>query len=108
MYKVKKRDGKIASFDVKKIKEAIKKAFDAEEKEYNEDVLDFLALKVTADFEPKVKDQLIKVEEIQDSVERVLSKAGYTEVAKAYILYRKLHEKMRNVKGTVVDYKKNE
>ena len=106
MYKVKKRDGKIASFDVKKIKEAIKKAFDAEEKEYNEDVLDFLALKVTADFEPKVKDQLIKVEEIQDSVERVLSKAGYTEVAKAYILYRKLHEKMRNVKGTVVDYKK--
>ncbi len=106
MYKVKKRDGKIAKFDVKKIKEAIRKAFEGEEKEYTDDVLDFLALKVTADFEPKVKEGIIKVEEIQDSVERVLSKAGYTEVAKAYILYRKLHEKMRNVSSTLIDYKK--
>ena len=106
MYKVKKRDGKIAKFDVKKIKEAIRKAFEGEEKEYTEDILDFLALKVTSDFEPKVKEGIIKVEEIQDSVEEVLSKAGYTEVAKAYILYRKLHEKMRNVNSTLIDYKK--
>ena len=105
MYKVKKRDGKIAKFDVKKIKEAIRKAFEGEEKEYTEDILDFLALKVTSDFEPKVKEGIIKVEEIQDSVEEVLSKAGYTEVAKAYILYRKLHEKMRNVNSTLIDYK---
>ncbi len=105
MYKVRKREGKTVEFDIAKIKDAITKAFDAEDKNYTEDIIDFLALKVTADFEPKVKNNIIKVEDIQDSVEQVLSKAGYTDVAKAYILYRKLHEKMRNVKSTILDYK---
>ena len=105
MYKVRKREGKTVDFDIDKIKGAIVKAFEAEKKNYDEDVIDFLALKVTADFEPKVKNNIIKVEDIQDSVENVLSKAGYTDVAKAYILYRKLHEKMRNMKSTVLDYK---
>ena len=106
MYKVKKRDGKIANFDLMKIKRAMKKAFEGANKEFTDDILDFLSLKVTADFEPQVKDGMIKVEEIQDSVERVLSKAGYTDIAKAYILYRKSHEKMRNVGSTLIDYKK--
>ena len=105
MYKVRKRNGKIVSFDLDKIKEAIKKAFDAENVNYNDDIIDFLTLKVTSDFEPKIKENIVNVEDIQDSVETVLSKAGYTEVAKAYILYRKLHEKMRNVKSTILDYK---
>ncbi|NLL02065.1 MAG: ribonucleoside triphosphate reductase [Mollicutes bacterium] len=104
MYKVRKRDGKIVNFDIKKISDAITKAFEAEETSFDQDVIDFLALKVTADFADKVKNNIIDVEDIQDSVESVLSKSGYTEVAKAYILYRKLHEKQRALKSTVLDY----
>ncbi|MBE6155329.1 MAG: ribonucleoside triphosphate reductase [Firmicutes bacterium] len=105
MYKVRKRDGKIVPFDIAKITDAIIKAFEAEEVNYDEGVVDFLALKVTADFVSKIKDNIINVEDIQDSVETVLSKAGYTEVAKAYILYRKLHEKQRAMQSTILDYK---
>lgn len=104
MYKVRKRDGKIVNFDIKKISEAITKAFEAEETSYDQDVIDFLALKITADFAGKVKENIVDVEDIQDSVESVLSKSGYTEVAKAYILYRKLHEKQRALKSTMLDY----
>ena len=105
MYKVRKRDGKIISFDLNKISEAIKRAFEAEEVNYTDDIIDFLTLKVTAEFNPKIVDNIVNVEDIQDAVESVLSKSGYTEVAKAYILYRKLHEKMRNINSTVLDYK---
>ena len=105
MYKVRKREGKIVGFDILKIKEAIKKAFDSVERTYDDNVIDFLALKVTSEFESKLKDNIISVEDIQDCVEEVLSKAGYSDVAKSYILYRKLHEKMRNMKSTVLDYK---
>ncbi|NCC70607.1 ribonucleoside triphosphate reductase, partial [bacterium] len=87
MYKVRKRDGKIVSFDIEKIKLAIIKAFESEDEKYDENVIDFLSLKVTADFSEKIDDNIIDVEEIQDSVENVLSKAGYTNIAKAYILY---------------------
>lgn len=105
MYKVRKREGKIVPFDTNKIKGAIIKAFEAEKKKYDESVIDFLVLKVTADFEPKIKENIVSVEDIQDSVEAVLIKADYTEVAKAYILYRRLHDKMRNMKSTILDYK---
>ena len=92
MYNVKKRDGKITDFDLKKISDAIVLAFEAQDKNYNENIIDFLALKVTADFEPKIKDHHIAVEDIQDSVESVLVQAGYADVAKAYILYRRQRE----------------
>ena len=105
MYTVLKRDGKISDFDLQKIAKAISLAFDAQEREYNQNIIDFLALKVTADFEPKIKDHHIAVEDIQDSVESVLIQAGYDDVAKAYILYRRQHEKMRNIKSTILDYK---
>ncbi len=105
MYTVLKRDGRIISFDIKKITNAISLAFDAQERDYNQDIIDFLALKVTADFEKKIVDHHISVEDIQDSVERVLSLAGYDDVAKAYILYRRQHEKMRSIASTVLDYK---
>ncbi|MCR4692954.1 MAG: ribonucleoside triphosphate reductase [Firmicutes bacterium] len=105
MYVVLKRDGRVADFNIAKIKDAITMAFDACEKQYHPDTVDFLALKVTADFEPKIEDGKISVENIQDSVESVLIKAGYDEVAKAYILYRKQHEKMRNINATMLDYK---
>lgn len=78
---------------------------EAQNKQYNPDIIDLLALKVTADFEPKIKDSQIAVEDIQDSVENVLIKAGYGDVAKAYILYRKNREKIRNMKSTILDYK---
>ena len=105
MYQVKKRDGKIAEFNLAKIGEAIRKAFEAQEKNYNQDIIDMLALKVTAAFEPKIKDGLVSVEDIQDSVESVLIQAGYDDVAKGYILYRKQREKIRNLNSTLLDYK---
>ena len=105
MYQVIKRDGKTAEFDIHKISVAITKAFEAQNKQYHPSVVDMLALKVTSDFEPKIKDGAIAVEDIQDSVESVLSQAGYADVAKAYILYRKQREKIRNMKSTILDYK---
>ncbi len=105
MYQVTKRDGQITEFDIKKISAAIQKAFEAQEKEYHPSIIDMLALNVTADFEPKIKNGLIAVEDIQDSVEEVLIKAGYADVAKGYILYRKQREKIRNMKSTLLDYK---
>ena len=105
MYNVQKRDGKIVDFSIAKISDAIKKAFEAQEKEYNQDVIDFLALKVTADYSSKIKDGVVAVEDIQDSVESVLVQAGYADVAKAYILYRRQREKLRNLGNTALDYK---
>ena len=105
MYKVVKRDGEIVEFNISKISSAITKAFDASGREYHPSVIDLLALKVTSDFEPKVKDGKIGVEDIQDSVEAVLIQAGYNDVAKNYILYRKQREKIRNMNTTLLDYK---
>lgn len=105
MYSVTKRDGQIVEFDVQKICAAITKAFDAVQRQYHPSTIDLLALKVTADFEPKIRDGRAAVEDIQDSVENVLSEAGYADVAKCYILYRKQREKMRNMKSTILDYK---
>ena len=105
MYSVVKRDGTRAEFNLRKITDAIEKAFEACEKQSHPDVIDFLALKVTSDFEPKIKNGLIAVEDIQDSVETVLVQAGYADVAKAYILYRRQREKLRNMRSTMLDYK---
>ena len=101
MYQVLKRDGKVVDFEIGKISAAITKAFDSLGKQYHPSVIDMLALRVTADFEDKIKDGLISVEDIQDSAETVLSEAGYSDVAKAYILYRKQREKVRNINSTV-------
>ncbi|MCI5886575.1 MAG: ribonucleoside triphosphate reductase [Oscillospiraceae bacterium] len=106
MYTVVKRDGKVVNFNLSKIRNAIIKAFDACDLQYNDDTIDFLALKVTSDFQSKIKEDRVSVEDIQDSVESVLIKAGYDEVAKAYILYRKQRERMRNMSNTLLDYKK--
>ena len=105
MYRVAKRDGKVTSFNISKISDAIKKAFDACGRQYNDNVIDFLALKVTSDFEPKIADGVVAVEDIQDSVETVLVQAGYADVAKAYILYRRQREKVRNLGSTMVNYR---
>ncbi len=105
MIKVVKRDGDIAEFNLGKISNAIAKAFNATQKLYNEDIINLLTLRVTSDFQGKVKEDTIHVEDVQDSVEHVLEQTGYTDVAKAYILYRKNREKIRNMKSTILDYK---
>lgn len=105
MFQVIKREGEVTDFTLTKINDAIIKAFNATDVQYNNDVVDLLALRVTADFQGKVKDGNIHVEDIQDSVEKVLGQAGYEEAAKAFILYRKQREKMRTMKSTILDYK---
>lgn len=105
MIQVIKRDGSRVDFALSKINNVIMKAFTATQMEYSNDIVDLLALRVTADFQSKVRDGAVYVEDIQDSVEKVLGQAGYEEVAKAYILYRKQREKMRTMKSTILDYK---
>lgn len=105
MFEVVKRDGQVTEFNLGKINDAIAKAFDATQMAYNDDIIGLLSLRVSAHFQEKIKDGKISVEAIQDSVETVLEQTGYTEVAKAYILYRKQREKMRNMKSTILDYK---
>lgn len=105
MYNVIKRDGKVADFNITKIASAITKAFEAQGKQFHPSVIDMMALRVTSDFEPKIKNDKIAVEDIQDSVESVLIQSGYSDVAKGYILYRKQREKIRNMKSTILDYK---
>ena len=105
MFQVIKRNGESADFTLNKISDAIMKAFHATDVQYNNDIVDLLSLRVTADFQEKVKDGAIHVEDIQDSVEKILEQAGYTEVAKAYILYRKQREKLRTMESTILNYK---
>ena len=105
MIQVVKRDGEVAEFNLAKISAAISKAFNATKKLYNEDIINLLALRVTSDFQDKIQDGTVSVEDIQDSVEHTLEQSGYTDVAKAYILYRKNREKIRNMKSTILDYK---
>ncbi|MDO5552274.1 MAG: ribonucleoside triphosphate reductase [Planctomycetia bacterium] len=106
MYRVLKRDGQFVDFNLSKICIAITMAFESQKRQYNGDIIQMLALQVTSDYERKIRDNAIFVEDIQDSVESVLIRTGYEEVAKAYILYRKQHENIRNMKATMLDYKK--
>ena len=105
MYSIVKRNGKVVDFELKKISSAMIKAFEAQNKNYHPDVINMLALQVTANFQSKIKNDIISVEDVQDSVERVLSDSGYADVAKAYILYRKQREKIRNVSSALLNYK---
>ena len=105
MYKVMKRDGQVVDFNISKISNAIQKAFNSVNRQYNMDIIELLALKVTANYENKIKNGMVTVEDIQDSAEAVLINADYADVAKSYILYRKQREKIRNMKSTILDYK---
>ena len=105
MLQIRKRDGTLQDFDLKKIENAISRAFAAEHKFFNEDIIQMLALRVTADFNKKIVDGIVSIEDIQDSVEVVLVQAGYVDVARSYIIYRKQHQAMRDIKNTTVDYK---
>ena len=105
MYQVTKRDGSTVPFQLSKIIAAMTKAFEAQGQQAHPEVVELLALRVTADFQPKIRNDLIAVEDIQDSVEVVLIQAGYDQVAKAYILYRKQRENVRHASSTLLNYK---
>lgn len=105
MIKVIKRDGSKVMFDITKISKAISKAFESVNKAYDESQINMLALQVSSRFDSRIHENEISVEDIQDLVEQILMEAGFTDVAKSYILYRKNHEKIRN-NNTLLDYKK--
>ncbi len=106
MLQVRKRDESIVPFDLKKIQNAISRAFCAEHKSMTPNIIELLALRVTADFNSKIVDEIVGVEDIQDSVEIVLIQAGYVDVARSYMDYRKKHMELRQVKSTELDFKK--
>ncbi|MCK5808760.1 ribonucleoside triphosphate reductase [bacterium] len=105
MFQIVKRDGSEVRFDISRIKLAIEKAFLAKKMVFTTDIIDLLALRATALFQKRVENDKIDIEEVQDFVEVALEQAGYAEVAKAYILYRKQREKLRNMSSTLIDYK---
>ena len=106
MYQVKKRSGDLELFELGKVKSAIQRTFDSCNRNYQPSIIETLSIKSIAAAEKKVKDDILSVEDIQDSVEATLMNLGYEDVAKAYILYRKQHERVRNAKNTLLDYKK--
>ena len=109
MYKVRKRNGKVVNFEISKISNAMKKAFEATERKYDDDMIDFLAIKVTSDFENKIKDDIINVEDIQDSVESVLIKGDYVDVTiqfKVEVSPRFNQSEIFNVAGIIDQFRK--
>ena len=105
MIQVRKRDESLQDFSIEKIESVIERAFVAQHKFFNKDILEMLALRVVADFNSKIKDSIIDVEDIQDSVEVTLIQAGYIDVAKSYMEYRKQHANLRNIKSNSINYK---
>ncbi|MBQ2069891.1 MAG: ribonucleoside triphosphate reductase, partial [Bacilli bacterium] len=105
MLQVAKRDGSTVPFDLKKIENALERAFTAEHKEVTADIIELLALRVTSVFNDKVKNEIIGVEDIQDAVELTLLQTGYVDVARSYMDYRAKRSAIRNVKNTSLDFK---
>lgn len=98
---IKKRNGAIVTFDFIKIRNAINKANQAvHEEAMDENSLDLLTARVASRFGEGV---IPSVEEIQDVVEENLIGAGYAKTAKAYILYRAEHAKIRQAEGDLMD-----
>ncbi len=97
---IKKRNGAIVTFDFIKIRNAIRKANEAVHDEImDENALDLLTARVAGRFGA---DIIPTVEEIQDMVEENLIKADYAKTAKAYILYRAEHTKIRLAEGDLM------
>lgn len=93
--KVIKRTGEIVDFDASRIKNAMLKAVRAVGTKISPEELDILVKTITEEIESRFTDFYPNVENIQDIVEKNLVKAGWYEVAKAYILYRSEHQKER-------------
>ncbi|HPQ42854.1 MAG TPA: ribonucleoside triphosphate reductase [Syntrophales bacterium] len=94
--KIKKRDGRLAKFDAAKITNAIAKAGTATG-EFGEKEATKLTIKTLALAEKLFDDKIMTVEEIQDIVEEVLLGSTYRKTAKAYIIYRDQHARLREI-----------
>ena len=106
MLSIRKRDGSLQEFELGKIQKAIEKAFMAEHKFYNDDIINMLSLRATATMNSKIRNDVVDIEDVQDSVEVALIQAGYVDVARSYMLYRKARANLREQKATDLDYKK--
>ena len=106
MLSIRKRDGSLQDFNLEKVSKAIEKAFMADHKFYNDDIISMLSLRVTAQMNSKINNEVIDIEDVQDAVEVTLIQAGYVDVARNYILYRKARANLREQKQTDLDYKK--
>ena len=106
MLSIRKRDGSLQDFNLEKIAKAIEKAFMADHKFYNDDIINMLSLRVVAQMNSKINNDVIDIEDVQDAVEVTLIQAGYVDVARSYILYRKARANLREQKQTDLDYKK--
>ncbi len=95
-YKISKRDLKIVAFEPKKITKAILKAGEATG-EFNGKIAETLTLKVLSFTHSAIKNKIPSVEEIQDIVEEILLNSVYKKTAKAYIIYRDQHTKIREI-----------
>ncbi len=94
---IRKRDGRVVEFDPDKITRAIHKAFQASAIGDGESAQK-LSTQVVATIEEGFKDRVPSVEDVQNTVERVLIRNGFAEVAKAYILYREKRTEIREKK----------
>jgi len=94
--KIRKRDGRIVKFDPERITNAISKA-GAATGEFERDVAKKLTIKVLAIAQQVIQDRIPTVEEIQDIVEEVLMASPYRKTAKAYIIYREQHARIREI-----------
>ncbi|MGA2800498.1 MAG: ribonucleoside triphosphate reductase [Candidatus Micrarchaeaceae archaeon] len=94
-----KRDGRIVEFDKSKIVKAIAKAGSAT-CEFEEGIATLLATKAIALMVATIDKEIPSVEETQDAVEEILIASPYHKTAKAYILYRKQHEDVRDIVNT--------
>lgn len=97
--KIRKRDGSVVSFNKEKIVEAVWKAVKAvggSDKKRVEEIVDNIITLLSEKYKSR---GITDVEEVQNLIEKTLIEEGHAKVAKAYILYRKSHEELRNVKG---------
>lgn len=101
---IQKRDGSVVPFEIGKIQSAIEKAFIATDMVFTDDILELLSLRAISKFQPEIENGIIHLEKVQDAVEKALVEAGFAETAKAYILYRKQHEKIRNFDKNMLDF----
>ena len=100
---IKKRDGRRVAFRQAKIMSAIERA-GLETGEFGEAVADKLAEKVVARATKEISEKVPTVEQIQDIVEEILLESRYKKTAKAYIIYRDQHKKLREIaSGAHVD-----
>lgn len=97
--KVQKRTGQIVDFDLEKIENAIKKAFDSKQVEYDPAIVESVDKLISLTY----TNVPVSVETIQDYVERVLMQFGYYDIAKTFILYREQRKSTRFVKERI-DY----